>query len=668
MFFATRAIFRSARYGSYTQIPRSLIARNMNSKVSGPVIGIDLGTTNSCVAIMEGKTPRVIENAEGARTTPSVVAFTKHGERLVGLPAKRQGVVNSNGTVFAFKRLIGRMHKDPEVQDDIKHWPFTVVERPDGRPAVQIDQDGKKQLYSAEELSSMVLTKMRQTAEQYLSKKVNHAVVTVPAYFNDAQRQATKDAGSIAGLDVLRVINEPTAAALAYGVDRSDSSIIAVYDLGGGTFDISILEMQKGVFEVKSTNGDTHLGGEDFDIVLVNHILADFKKTTGTDLSGDSMAVQRIREAAEKAKIELSSTTQTEINLPFITANAAGPQHINTKLLRSQFEGLVEPLIQRTVAPCKRALADAGVKSNEVEEVILVGGMTRMPKVAETVKSVFGREPSKGVNPDEAVAIGAAIQGGVLAGHVTDILLLDVTPLSLGIETLGGIMTKLINRNTTIPTKKSQTFSTAADGQTAIEVKVFQGERELVKDNKLLGNFNLVGIPPAPKGVPQIEITFDIDADGIVNVSAKDKATNKNQSMTIASSSGLSDRDIERMISESEQYAEADKTRRATIEEANRADSVCADTEKAMNEFKDQLDAAEKDKVTTLVAELRELAVKGQSGDPSIDAEIIKTKISETQQASLGLFQRVYEKRSQESNNNSNEESSDNSPEKKEDK
>ncbi|KAF8581094.1 heat shock protein [Ramaria rubella] len=650
MFAVARAVVRSSRGGAYAQLPRSLIARNMNSKVNGPVIGIDLGTTNSCVSVMEGKTPRVIENAEGARTTPSVVAFTKHGERLVGLPAKRQGVVNSAGTVFAFKRLVGRLFKDKEVQDDMKHWPFAIVGRPDGRPAVEIEQDGKKTLYSAEELSSMVLAKMRQTAEQYLNKKVNHAVVTVPAYFNDAQRQATKDAGSIAGLDVLRVINEPTAAALAYGVDRTDASLIAVYDLGGGTFDISILEMQKGVFEVKSTNGDTHLGGEDFDIVLVNHILSEFKKESGVDLSSDRMAVQRIREAAEKAKIELSSTTQTEINLPFITADATGPKHINTKLLRSQFEGLVASLVQRTVEPCRRALNDAGIKNSEVDEVILVGGMTRMPKVVDTVKTVFGREPSKGVNPDEAVAIGASIQGGVLAGNVTDILLLDVTPLSLGIETLGGIMTKLINRNTTIPTKKSQTFSTAADGQTAIEVKIFQGERELVRDNKLLGNFNLVGIPPAPKGVPQIEITFDIDADGIVNVSAKDKATNKDQSMTIASSSGLSDKDIERMLAESEQYAEADKARRNVIEEANKADSVCADTEKAMNEFKDQLDASEKEKVTKLIEELRELAVKGQGADPSVDADKIKEKIGETQQASLGLFQKVYEKRNQENN------------------
>jgi len=627
----------------------------MNTKVNGPVIGIDLGTTNSCVSVMEGKTSRVIENAEGARTTPSVVAFTKHGERLIGLPAKRQAVVNSANTVFAFKRLIGRQFKDKEVQDDTTHWPFKVVPKSDGRPAVEVDNGGKRVQFSAEELSSMVLAKMRETAEQYLNKKVNHAVVTVPAYFNDAQRQATKDAGQIAGLDVLRVINEPTAAALAYGLDRSESSVIAVYDLGGGMFDISILEMQKGVFEVKSTNGDTHLGGDDFDIVLVEHLLKEFKKESGLDLTSDPMAIQRVREAAEKAKIELSSTAQTEINLPFITADATGPKHINTKLLRSQFESLVAPLVQRTVDPCKKALSDARVKPSEINEVILVGGMTRMPRVADTVKGIFGREPSKGVNPDEAVAIGASIQGGVLAGNVTDILLLDVTPLSLGIETLGGIMTKLSTRNTTIPTKKSQVFSTAADGQTAIEVKIFQGERELVRDNKLLGNFNLVGIPPAPKGVPQIEITFDIDADGIVNVSAKDKATNKDQSMTIASSSGLSEKDIEKMVSDAEQYAETDKERRSLIEEANKADSVCADTEKAMNEFKDQLDAAEKDKVTKLVAELREIAVKGQAADPSVTADAIRAKINETQQASLGLFQKVYEKKNAENSSASSE-------------
>ncbi|KAJ3930366.1 MAG: heat shock protein 70 family [Lentinula lateritia] len=665
-FLAARNLrFAATRTGPYAGLPRSLIARNMNSKVNGPVVGIDLGTTNSCVSVMQGKDSLVIENAEGVRTTPSVVAFTKHGERLVGLPAKRQAVVNSANTVYAFKRLIGRMYKDQEVQDDMKHWPFKVVAKSDGRPAVEIDNDGKKQQLSAEELSSMVLTKMKETAQQFLNKNVSHAVITVPAYFNDAQRQATKDAGQIAGLDVLRVINEPTAAALAYGLDKNDSSIIAVYDLGGGTFDISILEMQKGVFEVKSTNGDTHLGGEDFDIVLVEHLLNEFKKESGIDLSGDRMAIQRIREAAEKAKIELSSTTQTEINLPFITADASGPKHINTKLLRSQFESLVDPLVKRTTDPCKKALSDAGVKASEINDVILVGGMTRMPRVGETVKSIFGREPSKGVNPDEAVAKGAAIQGGVLAGSVTDILLLDVTPLSLGIETLGGIMTKLINRNTTIPTKKSQVFSTAADGQTAIEVKIYQGEREMVRDNKLLGNFNLVGIPPAPKGVPQIEITFDIDADGIVNVAAKDKATNKDQSMTIASSSGLSDKDIEKMVSDAEQFAESDKARRSLIEEANKADSVCADTEKAMNEFKDQIDATEKEKVAQLITELRELAQKGQNADPSITAETIREKINEAQQASLGLFQKVYEKRNAESSEEKPAEDSEKKEEKK---
>ncbi|EKM53395.1 uncharacterized protein PHACADRAFT_259748 [Phanerochaete carnosa HHB-10118-sp] len=657
MFGVARSVrIAASRSGNYAGLPRSMIARNMNTKVNGPVVGIDLGTTNSCVSIMEGQTSRVIENAEGARTTPSVVAFTKHGERLVGLPAKRQAVVNSSNTVFGFKRLIGRKFSDKEVQDDAKHWPFKVVPKSDGRPAVEVDNGGKKQTFSPEELSSMVLVKMKETAEQYLNKKINHAVVTVPAYFNDAQRQATKDAGQIAGLDVLRVINEPTAAALAYGLDRADNSVIAVYDLGGGTFDISILEMQKGVFEVKSTNGDTHLGGEDFDIALIEHILKEFRKESGIDLSKEPMAIQRVREAAEKAKIELSSTQQTEINLPFIAADASGPKHINLKILRSQFEGLVSSLIQRTIDPCKKALTDAGVKASEINEVILVGGMTRMPRVAETVKSIFGREPSKGVNPDEAVAIGASIQGGVLAGHVTDILLLDVTPLSLGIETLGGIMTKLITRNTTIPTKKTQTFSTAADGQTAIEVKIYQGERELVRDNKLLGNFNLVGIPPAPKGVPQIDITFDIDADGIVHVTAKDKATNKDQSMTITSSSGLSDKDIERMVEESEKYAESDKERKAVIEESNKADSVCADTEKAMGEFKDQLDATEKEKVTKLVGELRELAVKGQAGDESVNADLIREKIAETQQASLGLFQKVYEKRAAESNNANNSE------------
>jgi molecular chaperone DnaK len=486
---------------------------------------------------------------------------------------------------------------------------------------------------------------MKETAEAYLGRPVKHAVITVPAYFNDSQRQATRDAGVIAGLDVRRVINEPTAAALAYGLDRTDSRVIAVYDLGGGTFDVSILEMSKGVFEVKSTNGDTHLGGEDFDIVLVNHIVDEFKKESGMDVSKDRMAIQRIREAAEKAKIELSSTAQTDISLPFITADASGPKHINMTLGRAKFEQLVGPLITKTVDPCKKALSDAGVKASEIQDVILVGGMTRMPRVTETVKSIFGREPSKGVNPDEAVAVGASIQGGVLAGSVTDVLLLDVTPLSLGIETLGGVFTRLINRNTTIPTKKSQTFSTAADGQTAVEIKVYQGERELVRDNKMLGNFQLVGIPPAPKGIPQIEVTFDIDADGIVNVSAKDRATNKDQSITIAASSGLSDKEIENMISEAEKNADADKERRNVIEASNQADSVCAETEKAMSEFKEQIEPAEKEKVDTLIKELREIAMKGQAGDDSVNSEQIRTKINETQTASLGFFQKVYEAR-----------------------
>ncbi|KAK4046992.1 Hsp70 ATPase ssc1 [Microbotryomycetes sp. JL201] len=619
----------------------SLQARFNSSKVTGPVIGIDLGTTNSCVAVMEGKVPRVLENSEGGRTTPSVVAFTKEGERLVGLPAKRQAVVNFENTFFATKRLIGRKFTDQEVQKDLDNVPFKIVKHTNGDAWLE----ARGQKYSPSQIGAFVVGKMKETAEGFLGRNVKHAVVTVPAYFNDSQRQATKDAGTIAGLDVLRVINEPTAAALAYGLDRNDSRQIAVYDLGGGTFDVSILEMQKGVFEVKSTNGNTHLGGEDFDIALVNYIVEEFKKESGLDLSKDRMAIQRIREAAEKAKIELSSTAQTDVNLPYITADASGPKHINLKLSRSQFEQLVSPLISKTVDPCKKAMSDAGVKPSEIEEVILVGGMSRMPRVIDTVKAVFGRDPSKGVNPDEAVAVGAAIQGGVLAGSVTDVLLLDVTPLSLGIETLGGVFTRLINRNTTIPTKKSQVFSTAADGQTAVEIKVFQGERELVRDNKMLGNFQLVGIPPAPKGIPQIEVTFDIDADGIVNVSAKDKATNKDQSITIAASSGLSDKEIESMISQAEQHAEADKARRELIEAANSADSVAAETDKAIKEFREQVDAEEAKKVEGLVAELRELAIKSQGDAAGVDAQQIKDKISETQQASLTLFQKVYEAR-----------------------
>ncbi|KAN0059712.1 Hsp70 ATPase ssc1 [Thecaphora frezii] len=618
-------------------------ARFNSGKVSGPVIGIDLGTTNSCVSVMEGQQARVIENSEGGRTTPSVVAFTKDGERLVGLPAKRQAVVNPEATLFATKRLIGRKFQDKEVQKDLNNVPFKIVPHSNGDAWLEVR--GEK--YSPSQIGAFVVGKMKETAAGYLGKPVKHAVITVPAYFNDSQRQATKDAGAIAGLDVLRVINEPTAAALAYGMDRDDSSVIAVFDLGGGTFDISILEMQKGVFEVKSTNGDTHLGGEDFDIVLVEHLVNEFKKETSIDLSKDRMAIQRIREAAEKAKIELSSTSQTDISLPYITADASGPKHINSKLTRAQLEGLVGKLVDRTIEPCKKALSDAGVKASDIQDVIMVGGMSRMPKVLETVKSIFNREPSKGVNPDEAVAIGASIQGGVLSGQVTDVLLLDVTPLSLGIQTLGGVFTRLINRNTTIPTKKSQVFSTAADGQTAVDIQVYQGERELVRDNKLLGNFQLTGIPPAPKGVPQIEVTFDIDADGIMHVSALDKATNKDQSMTISAGSGLSDNEIERMVADAEQYAESDKARKAVIEEANRAHSVCGETTKAMQEFSEQLPAEEKEKLNVLIKETEELAAKGLNGDADITADTIREKIDATQQASLQLFKLVYEKRAQ---------------------
>ncbi|EPQ29672.1 uncharacterized protein PFL1_02892 [Pseudozyma flocculosa PF-1] len=618
-------------------------ARFNSGKVSGPVIGIDLGTTNSCVSVMEGQQARVIENSEGGRTTPSVVAFTKDGERLVGLPAKRQAVVNPEATLFATKRLIGRKFQDKEVQKDLSNVPFKIVPHSNGDAWLE----ARGQKYSPSQIGAFVVGKMKDTASGYLGKPVKHAVITVPAYFNDSQRQATKDAGAIAGLDVLRVINEPTAAALAYGMDRDDSSVIAVFDLGGGTFDISILEMQKGVFEVKSTNGDTHLGGEDFDIVLVEHLVNEFKKESNIDLSKDRMAIQRIREAAEKAKIELSSTSQTDISLPYITADASGPKHINTKLTRAQLEGLVGKLVDRTVEPCKKALSDAGVKPSEIQDVIMVGGMSRMPKVLETVKSIFNRDPSKGVNPDEAVAIGASIQGGVLSGQVTDVLLLDVTPLSLGIQTLGGVFTRLINRNTTIPTKKSQVFSTAADGQTAVDIQVYQGERELVRDNKLLGNFQLTGIPPAPKGVPQIEVTFDIDADGIMHVSASDKATNKDQSMTISAGSGLSDTEIERMVADAEQYAESDKARKAVIEEANRAHSVCGETTKAMQEFSEQLPADEKEKLNVLIKETEELAAKGLNADSDVTADAIREKIDATQQASLQLFKLVYEKRGQ---------------------
>ncbi|MFL6947240.1 MAG: molecular chaperone DnaK, partial [Xanthobacteraceae bacterium] len=526
------------------------------------VIGIDLGTTNSCVAVMEGSTPRVIENAEGMRTTPSIVAFTDDGERLVGQPAKRQAVTNPERTIFAVKRLIGRRYDDPMVEKDKKLVPYKIVRAGNGDAWVEVD--GKT--YSPSQISAFVLQKMKETAEAHLGQKVEKAVITVPAYFNDAQRQATKDAGKIAGLEVLRIINEPTAAALAYGLDKKKSGTIAVYDLGGGTFDISILEIGDGVFEVKSTNGDTFLGGEDFDMRLVNYLADEFQKEQGIDLRRDKLALQRLKESAEKAKIELSSTTQTEINLPFITADASGPKHLTLKLTRAKFEALVDDLVQQTIEPCRKAIKDAGISAGEISEVVLVGGMTRMPKVQEVVKQFFGKEPHKGVNPDEVVAVGAAIQAGVLQGDVKDVLLLDVTPLSLGIETLGGVFTRIIDRNTTIPTKKSQVFSTAEDNQTAVTIRVFQGEREMASDNKLLGQFDLVGIPPAPRGVPQVEVTFDIDANGIVNVSAKDKATSKEQQIRIQASGGLSEADIERMVKDAEAHADEDKRRKAQVE------------------------------------------------------------------------------------------------------
>ncbi len=575
------------------------------------VIGIDLGTTNSCVALMEGKDARVIENSEGARTTPSMAAFTDDGERLVGQAAKRQAVTNPEKTLFAIKRLIGRRADDPVTQRDRELVPYQIVRADNGDAWVEVQ--GKQ--YSPSQISAFVLTKMKETAETYLGESVTQAVITVPAYFNDSQRQATKDAGRIAGLDVLRIINEPTAAALAYGMDKNKKSgTIVVYDLGGGTFDVSILEIGDGVFEVKSTNGDTFLGGEDFDARVIQYLAEEFRKESGIDLRKDRLALQRLKEGAEKAKIELSSTVQTEVNLPFITADSSGPKHLNIKLTRAKFEALVEDLVGRTIEPCRNALKDAGLKANHISEVILVGGMTRMPKVQQIVKDFFGREPHKGVNPDEVVAIGAAIQGGVLKGEVKDVLLLDVTPLSLGIETLGGVFTRLIERNTTIPTRKSQIFSTAEDGQTAVTIRVFQGEREMATDNKLLGQFDLLGIPPAQRGMPQIEVTFDLDANGIVHVTAKDKATGKEQAIRIQASGGLSESEIERMVSEAEQHAAADKTRREAVETRNHADAILHSTEKNLKEYGDKLPAAERQKIENDVENLKEAMAADETG------------------------------------------------------
>jgi molecular chaperone DnaK len=597
----------------------------------GKVIGIDLGTTNSCVAVMEGKAAKVIENAEGRNTTPSIVAFTDDGERLVGQPAKRQAVTNPERTFFAVKRLIGRRYDDPMVEKDKKLVPYKIMRA--GNGDAWVEADGKS--YSPSQISAFVLQKMKETAEANLGQKVTQAVITVPAYFNDAQRQATKDAGKIAGLEVLRIINEPTAAALAYGLDKQKTGTIAVYDLGGGTFDISILEIGDGVFEVKSTNGDTFLGGEDFDMRLVNYLADEFQKEQGIDLRRDKLALQRLKEAAEAAKVELSSTTQTEINLPYITADQTGPKHLTLKLTRSKFEALVDDLVQKTVEPCRLALKDAGLSAGEINEVVLVGGQTRMPKVQEVVKQFFGKEPHKGVNPDEVVAVGAAIQAGVLQGDVKDVLLLDVTPLSLGIETLGGVFTRIIDRNTTIPTKKSQVFSTAEDNQNAVTIRVFQGEREMAADNKLLGQFDLVGIPPAPRGVPQIEVSFDIDANGIVNVQAKDKATGKEQQIRIQASGGLSESEIQKMVKDAEAHAEEDKKRKAAVEAKNHADALVHSTEKALSEHGGKVSEGERRAIETALADLKE-ALKGDNG------EVITAKMNALAQVSMKLGEAMY--------------------------
>ena len=601
------------------------------------VIGIDLGTTNSCVAVMEGTQAKVLENAEGARTTPSVVAFTDGEEKLIGQPAKRQAVTNPENTIFAVKRLVGRNFEDPSVKKDIETAPFKIINSDKGD--AWIEAKGNK--YSPSQISAFVLQKMKETAEKYLGSEVKQAVITVPAYFNDAQRQATKDAGKIAGLEVLRIINEPTAASLAYGLDKKTNKKIAVYDLGGGTFDVSILELGDGVFEVKSTNGDTFLGGEDFDNTIVEYLLSEFKKENGIDLKSDKLALQRLKEAAEKAKIELSSATQTEINLPFITADKTGPKHINLKMTRAKLEALVEDLITRTIPPCKTALKDAGLSASEIDEVVLVGGMTRMPKVIEEVKNFFGKEPNKSVNPDEVVAMGAAIQAGVLQGDVKDVLLLDVTPLSLGIETLGGVSTKLIDKNTTIPTKKSQVFSTAEDNQPAVSIRVLQGEREMASDNKILGNFELVGIAPAPRGVPQIEVTFDIDANSILNVSAKDKGTNKEQKITIKDSGGLSDEEIEKMVKDAEKHSETDKKKKEVVELKNQADSLIHATEKSLKEHGSKISAEEKKKIEESLAALKKVK-------DSENKEELKAKVDALTQASMKLGEIIYKEAQQE--------------------